>query len=73
MLEEHVPQKKEPGGSCTNANSTTDCLDSNSECTTVDSSTKCRCTSQYYDNDLDDSNVGGVCVPKSALGNFVFE
>ena len=55
--------EKQLGESCTAAGTNTECLDSNSKCTTVDSSTKCRCTAQYYDNDLDDSNVGGVCVP----------
>ena len=50
-----------PGGSCSTVGTARECSDSNSNCTTVDSSTKCRCTAQYYDNDMNDGNVGGVC------------
>jgi len=40
-----------------------ECLDSNSVCTTESGGgNKCRCTAQYYDNDLNDGNVGGTCV-----------
>lgn len=50
-----------PGGPCNTTGTARECSDSNSVCTTVDSSTKCRCTAQYYDNDMNDDNVGGVC------------
>ena len=51
----------EPGGSCSTVGTTRECLDSNSECTTESGGNTCRCTAGYYDNDMNDDNVGGVC------------
>ena len=56
--------EKQLGGSCTSPGAATGCLDSNSICTAESGGgNKCRCTALYYDNDLDDSNVGGTCTP----------
>ncbi|XP_063402382.1 tyrosine-protein phosphatase 10D-like [Mytilus trossulus] len=61
--------KKGVGDKCTAPGTTTECSDSFSSCTTENGGeSKCRCTANYYDSDLDNSNIGGTCTRKKELG-----
>lgn len=54
---------------CTTTGSTAECLDENAVCTDETNRKKCRCRFCYYDNDLDNANVGGNCIRSRFLSD----
>ncbi|VDI18095.1 Hypothetical predicted protein [Mytilus galloprovincialis] len=52
-----------PGGGC---NQDVQCI-ANAKCSTTEH--KCRCNENYFDNDLTESGVGGVCILKKGVGD----